>query len=129
MTDYIVARTAEDYTRCHLLLEEEGRNQDGISFPTIMAIKDDELTAVLCTHVSDGMIVAGPVAIKGGQPRYWTFIRLIEAYENVMRGAGVTMYIFSVPNEEERYLELIHKLLGIEPYAEVEGRKFFDRRL
>jgi hypothetical protein len=129
MTDYKIAQTAYDYKRCHGLLLKVGRDQPGITFPTIMAEKDGELTGVLCTHISNKMIFAGPVAIRDDAPHYWTFIRLIEAYENVMRTAKITTYLFAVPKTETKYLELIEKVLELKPYGEAEGHLLFDRRL
>ena len=127
MTEYRMADGAGDYRRCHQLIKEEGWPEHEISFPNIMAIKDGELVGLLATHIVDKMIIAGPLVLKRGAPRYWTLIRLIENYENVMRAAGVTRYIFAVPSHLKVYLDQIDRTFGLKSYAEKDGHKFFER--
>lgn len=129
MTMYRMADGPADYAKCHKLLRDEGLPDHELSFPTIMAKKDDELTGMLATHYSNGMIIAGPLVLKSGQRRYYTLIRLIETYERVMRAAGITSYIFSAEASNEAWLDKIDKLFHFKPYAEKDGRLFFIRDL
>jgi len=103
--------------------------EDELAFPTVMAIKDGQLTGFISTHISNDMIVAGPMVIRSGARRYWTLIRLIEHYENVMRSIGITSYIFSIDANDEKWTADIKELYGVDPYAEQEGRKFFVRNI
>jgi hypothetical protein len=130
MTIYCIADSARSYSLCHQLIREEGLEQSELSFPTLMAISEDGvLTGVLGTHISNHQIVAGPLVLKSDRPHYWTLIRLIEHYERVMRTAGVTEYIFSVPKDAEAWLDKIDKLFHFEPYSEKDGRLWFVRKL
>lgn len=128
MTLYRLAETGRDYAKCHELMRAEGVQQAELAYPTMMAWKDKELTAFLSTYIDKGWITAGPLVLKSGPPRYWTLIRLIEAYENVMRASGVTSFLFSVPDSYEKYLKQIDAL-GMKPYAKQDGRSFFVRNL
>lgn len=130
MTEYYLARTSQDYKACHDLVQEEGLEEHQLSFPTIMAIKDGELTGFLSTNISKKQIVAGPLVIKSGARRYWTLIRLIERYENVMRHTGITEFIFSVDAKmSEAWLDKVYELFHFTPYTEHNGRLWFVRKL
>ena len=123
-----MANGADDYNRAYKLMRAEGI-EDELAFPTVMAIKDGQLTGFISTHISNDMIVAGPMVIRSGARRYWTLIRLIEHYENVMRSIGITSYIFSIDANDEKWTADIKELYGVDPYAEQEGRKFFVRNI
>lgn len=129
MTEYRLAASGRDYARAHELMAAEGFESQELSFPTVIALKGQELTGFLSTHISNKMVCAGPLILKNGQARYWTLIRLIETYENVMRTAGITAFVFSVDNGAAEWLDKIAKTVELEPYAEKGGRKFFIRKL
>ena len=130
MTHYRLAVSPQDYKLAHQLFKSEGiEDVDELSFPTMTAWDDGTLVGVLSTHITDKVIVAGPMVIKNDKPRYWTLIRLIEQYERVMKQAGVTQFVFSVPVDQyPRYVEQIDKL-GMKPYAQEGGRNFYVRNL
>lgn len=130
MTHYRLATAPTDYKLAHQLFKNEGiEDVDELSFPTMLAWDDGNLVGVLSTHVANKMIIAGPMVIKNDKPRYWTLIRLIEQYERVMRDAGVTSFIFSVPVDQyPEYVKQIDKL-GMKPYAQEGGRNFYVRNL
>lgn len=129
MTEYRLAMGGDDYRRAHELMTAEHMEQDELAFPTMMAWKDNELTGFISTHISNDLIVAGPMVIKSGRPRYWTLIRLIENYETVMRDIGITAYVFSIDASDEKWTQDIWDIYGTRPYAERDGRKFFVRNI
>lgn len=130
MTEYVLATTPNDFAAAQELIDAEGTDDATIGHPTLMAIKDGELTAVLGTHITDNnFIVAGPLVIKSGAHRFWTLIRLIDEYDRVMRGIGITQYLFSVEDSNSDWLDKIEKTFAIEPYAHERGRFFYIRNL
>lgn len=129
MTDYRLAASGRDYAKAHELIRSEGLQQEELSFPTMLAWQGNELVGCLGTHITNKMIAAGPLTIKTDRPRYWTLIRLIENYENVMRAAGISSYIFSVEVTNTDYIDKIDKTFGLKPYAVENGHNFYIRKL
>lgn len=129
MTEYRLAASGADYAKAHELVRAEGLPDHELSYPTILAVKDGELTGLLSTHIQKNMIIAGPMVLRSGAPRYWTLIRLIETYENVMRSAGISAFVFSVDEATSaKWLEKVD-WFGLKPYADQDGRKFYVRNL
>lgn len=129
MTHYMLAASARDYAKAQDLVKAEGLPRHTLSFPTVLAWKDGELTGLLSTYIQKDLIVAGPLVLRSGQKRYWTLIRLIENYELVMRTVGVTSYIFSVEEDNQAWLDKIDDVFHLEPYATQDGRNFYVRKL
>lgn len=130
MTDYRLARGPADYAKAHALIKEEGLEEHRLSFPTIMAWKDDELTGFLSTtYDKNNATLAGPLVLKSGARRSWTLIRLIDVYDSVMRNSGVKSYIFGVEKKNADWLQKIGQTFGLEPFAEKDGHWFYERKL
>lgn len=130
MTDYRLARGPADYAKAHDLIKEEGLAEHRLSFPTVMAWKDGEVTAVLSTtYDRNNTTIAGPLVLKSGARRSWTLIRLIDVYDSVMRSAGMKSYIFSVEKKNVEWLEKIEQTFDIKPFAEKDGNWFYERKL
>lgn len=129
MTSYRLAASGSDYAKAHKLIKAEGLEQAQLSFPTMMAWKENELTGFISTYISNNSIVAGPLVIKSGQSRYWTLIRLIENYERVMREMRIQSYIFSVDKDQQSWLDKVNEVFAIKPYTEYNGRFWYQRNL
>lgn len=130
MTDYRLAAGPADYAKAHALMQEEGMEEHRLSFPTVMAWKDGELTGVLSTtYDQNNVTLAGPLVLKSGARRSWTLIRLIDVYDSVMRKSGVKSYIFGVEKKNADWLEKIGQTVGLKPYAEKDGHWFYERKL
>lgn len=101
-TKYRLATSSRDYQRCRQLFEENQGEPPSVrlSFPTVLAERDGSVIGFLSTHPSSTHIMAGPLEVKGGRNMI-TFIRLIEAYENVLRAAGVASFMFYTRAERE----------------------------
>lgn len=117
MTSYKLAESPQDYKRIHALIKSEGFDDAALAFPTIMALDDDgELVGALGTNTQQSMIIAGPLVIKNDKRRSFTIIRLVEAYEAVMRHCKIKSFIFSAKADDEVWLRYIDEVLGFEPY-------------
>lgn len=94
-TKYRLATSPADYKACRALFaDNHGADPtNSLSFPTVMAERDGALVGFLSTWSSKKALIAGPLEVKGGK-NIFLFIRLIEAYENVMRIAGVKRFLF-----------------------------------
>lgn len=129
-TSYKIAETAMDYTKAHALIRNEGQNDDfQLSFPTILAMEDDEVVGVLGTNVTQKYILAGPLVLKSDRKRSFTIIRLVELYDATMRAAGIRSFIFATDLSNTRWLEYIDKVLGFKPYTIKHGKAWFIRNL
>lgn len=118
--------TKKDYRTLHAFMAEQEAERNTLGFPTVLAEKDGEILGLLGTLVKSNLIIAGPLVIKKDRPRYFTIIRLVEAYEAAMLSLGVTSYIFGT--SDPKFLQYA-KELGLESYAEKDGISFFIRKL
>lgn len=101
-TIYRLARTPRDYRACRKLFEENHGAEPlhNLSYPTVVAVRDGEIIGFLSTDTRKKVIMAGPLEVKGGKNMI-TFIRLIEAYEVVLRVSGVTSFMFYLRADRE----------------------------
>lgn len=129
MTIYRLAASPRDYVAAHDLIKAEGVEQARLSFPTVMAWKDNELTGILSTYIDKNTIYAGPLVLKKGQRRSWTLIRLVETYEKVMRDMTIKSYFFSVDKANKEWLDKISDVYELKPYTEYNGRYWYQRNL
>ena len=128
MTLYRLATSAQDYRKCHALLKAEGLSYK-LSFPTVMADRDGDIVGFLSTAPRKDAVIAGPLFIRGDmRGQGFLTLRLGEAYENVMRAAGIREYLAVVDPGNERWTEALDAA-GLEPMGEHDGRLWFKRRL
>lgn len=98
-----------------------------LDFPTVVAERDGKLLGGITTNKKSGaismaLIVAPPCA-------FMTFIRLFEAYENVLRYAGVTTYFGAFKKKgHEKVVEILESL-GITPYFQERGTLYYRREI
>ena len=116
-TVYRLAHSPKDYAACRALLREQGEDVR-LSFPTVMAEREGAVVGFCATQPRKDAVVAGPLVVAKDLPRPGiTIIRLGEAYENVMRAAGVKVYWFHVEPHMTEWADIL-KRVGFEPYAE-----------
>lgn len=95
-TFYRLAHSPKDYAACRSLLREQGEDV-ALSFPTVLAERDGKIIGFVSTRPRKDMVVAGPLVVSKAITRPgMVIIRLGEAYEAVMKKAGVTAYVFHV---------------------------------
>lgn len=80
-----------------------------LGWPTVVAERAGILLGFLSTDTSKKMLVAGPLILNGGSSTF-TVLRLVEAYENVLRYTGTTNYYFHVDKTNERGLKMTRQL-------------------
>ncbi len=97
-------------------------------WPTVMGWIGKEPIGLLGTIKKPDVILAGPLVVTRKHNNGPTILRLIDAYEVVLRLAKVTSYMFSV-EEDNSFGEMITRLSGDKPYTIVDGLLWFNRRL
>lgn len=129
-TMYRLASSSADYKKAHAFLSEEDAKPKRLSFPTILAEREGELVGVLGTWPSDQAVVAGPIAVRplnGGNPSF-LLLHLAEAYENILRAAGVKFYLTSSRSDNTTFLTTLEEI-GFERYAEENDVVWLRREL
>jgi len=128
MISYRLAHPGGEYNRLYALMKRE---EDGLKvplgWPTVVAEENGRVVGFLSTHKVAGALLAGPLVIEGSH-RPWVFIRLVEAYETVLRAAGVTVYAFRVDKSNEKQVERLDRL-GIERISEGDTFISYKREL
>ncbi len=103
-----------------------GREAPG--FPTVVAKRDGKLIGLLSTRPVTEAIVAGPLIVDL-PTRGVVTMRLVEAYDIVLRRAGVKNYLFHV-KKGKAWAEQVERALGVAPYTEDgHGNLWFKRDL
>ena len=96
-------------------------------FPTVVAERDGEIIGCLATQEEPSCVVAGPLVVKDGRLKAICGIRLAEAYENVLRAAGVTTYYFCIDREHEAWIKSALRMGTFTLYGD-EGHQLVFRR-
>ena len=129
-TIYRIADGAGDYRKAHALIKAEGIEEKfQLSFPTLLAMEEDEVVGVLGTNVEQDYILAGPLVLKSDKKRSFTIVRLVDLYDTTMRACGIKSFLFCTELTNTKWLEYIDKVLGFKPYCEEDGRAWFIRNL
>lgn len=127
--------TQKDRKHCRSLMQKaafEFRTdllRSRLGFPTVVADRAGVLLGFISTVPSNTEIVAGPLvidpAIKNRGP---TALHLLEAYDNLMRAAGVVEYLFWVDEANTYWLKILAKL-DLTHYATNNDQLWFKRPL
>jgi hypothetical protein len=110
-TTYRLAHAPRDYARCHTLMREEGPPVK-LGWPTVLAERDGKVIGFVSTQPRRDALVAGPLVLNGTPRPGIVVMRLAEAYDLVMRKAGVTSYLFHVDTDNAKWLEILKGLGG-----------------
>lgn len=124
-----VAETNEEFTSAHELMVAEGFSPQPLDYPTVLAYDGDELIGMLTTDVSNDMVLAGPLAMKGGIRRIKTAVNLAEFYESTLRSIGVTRFVFWAMQNSTVAQAVLRFTPDQPPYAIQDGKMFFVRDL
>jgi hypothetical protein len=100
--------TDRDKTRCHALMRQVMQDDCRFGFPVVVGLRAGELLGFLSTHVVKDRIEAGPMVIAPAVrlPSIIAF-RLVDAYEEAMRLAGVTAYCLTIPRTNTRWYDAL----------------------
>lgn len=127
---YRLVTTPSETTLAHEFLLSLGEDVPRLGFPTVLAWEGDEIVGLFSTLPRKDMIIAGPLAFKSHEGNQLVrLIRLVEAYESVLRHAGVTQYLFFVPDKHARWKEFIERTLDTEPIQVETDRTWYKRDL
>lgn len=96
-TIYRLANSPKDYHDCReLFCDNHGAYPTkSLHFPTVVAVRGGVIIGFLATLPIKDRIMAGPLEVANGSNTF-VALRLIEAYSNVMKTAGVSQYEFFV---------------------------------
>jgi hypothetical protein len=124
MTDYRLVTKPQGYKRAHKYLRSKGV-ECKLSFPTVIAIRDEEVVGVIGTHPQKDAIVTGPVEVNSRS----VALRLSEAYDNVMRAAGISSYLMWVDKANQGWSKILRRLPGFVERGQDRGRFIYERTL
>lgn len=128
VTFYRLASTSADFRAAHELMRLEGMKPVEIATPTVMAFEDEELVGFFATNPRKDIILAAPMVLKSGL-RKFTALRLMEAYDSVMREVGVSTYTMFIGHEDHKSMAIMQRLPGVEWIAENADGVLYARRL
>ena len=116
-TTFSLVRPGGAFNKLYALAKRTGKPlvSGTLNFPTVAAERDGRVIGFLSTLPVEGLIVAGPLVLEKA-PNMLLAIRLGEAYEVVLRAAGVTTYHHSVEKDRLEYISMLERL----GYAKVE---------
>lgn len=76
-----------------------------IGFPTVFAREGERITGILATQEREDSVIAGP--FEAETPL--TALRLLEMYEAILRGLGISAYWFHVEHSNAEWLETVRR--------------------
>lgn len=123
-----LAKPGGEWNRLYAMARRAGGrvHKGDFTFPVVVAVRDGEIIGFVATQPRDDAIVAGPLVIEGG-PNPFIFLRLAEAYENVLRAAGVKVYLHTIDKGREKHVEMMERL-GFTRWGEAENGDVVMRR-
>lgn len=128
-TIYRIAASGQDYKRARSFFDRLSMPHSRLSFPTILAERDDNLVGALATNTEKRAVIAGPLAIDvPGNPAF-VGLRLLDLYDSVMREVRVKQYLFFIDETEKDWIENIEDVTGLTPYTREDGKAWFKRDL
>jgi hypothetical protein len=112
-TIYRLAHGQRDFRACHALVPAQALT---LGWPTIVADRRGEILGFLATRPSKKAVEAGPLVIAPAALRpAIIMMRLIEAYEVVLKQAGVQFWFFKVDFTNPIWDQMVKKC-GHEAY-------------
>lgn len=111
-TTYRLARPGGEFNRLYALAKRAGGriHKGDFGFPTIVAERDGKVIGFVATKPDDRAVIAGPLVIEGEKGNPFVFLRLAEAYENVMRLVGVKVYLHAIDKGRPEHVAFMERL-------------------
>lgn len=126
-TTYRLARPGGEFNALYAMARREGLAGAKLGWPTVVAERDGRVLGFLSTHRRDDAIVAGPAVIDGGR-NILMLLRLWQAYDVLMRAAGVRFYFFGVDKGNFRHIARVQSL-NVPAVGEDAEQVWFKREL
>lgn len=128
-TTYHLCTKPSDYKLCHALREAAESPKVTFGFPTVYALRGNAIVAFLGTLKTKGQVICGPLVTDPTLKKpIFVALRLAEAYEQVLRQAGVTSYRLGVAKDRPEWSAAVHRA-GFQPYATTETDTWYERTL
>lgn len=122
---YRLAKPGE-YPKLHAFAKEHSGHSIAMTFPTVVCEDDGEVRGLISTVPHKKAIIVG----KFVSTSPFIALRLIEAYENLLRHAGVTLYLFPVATDDGgKMSNTLSRTFGIQPYASDEENDWYKREI
>lgn len=96
-----------------------------LGWPTVLAKDGDQVKGFLSTQDLPDSVVAGP--FRAESPLI--ALRLVQMYETILKGLGLSAYWFHVEHGNYRWLEIVRRAEGYEEIATTETGVWFKRNL
>jgi hypothetical protein len=130
-TTYHLVTDKPTYKLCHALYR--AADPEGapirLGFPTVYARRDDAIIGFLGTIPNCGMVAAGPLVVDPTlKAPAITAMRLCEAYEQILREAGVTSYRLAVDRARPEWAQALTRA-GFTPYDETPELLCYERKV
>lgn len=98
-----------------------------LEFPTVLADREGTILGAVTTDTSMGPIYMRVVVVPPCS--FITFMRLFEAYENILKLTGVDGYFGAFKKKGHEKVIRIIESLGIKPYRTIRGMVYYRRNL
>ena len=121
-TTYKLARPGGQYNALYAMAKRAGgRPRIGdFGFPTVVAERGGKVIGFVATRPDERAVIAGPLVIEGG-PNPFVFLRLAEAYENVLRAAGVKAYLHQIDKSRPEHVGFMERLGFVRWHENADG--------
>ena len=96
-----------------------------LGWPTVVAERQSRILGFITTDTTAKLIVAGPLIVNGGSSSF-TVLRLIQAYENVLKYAGMDGYFFHIEKKNKHWLKMV-RTVGV-PEVDKTSKGFWFKR-
>ena len=119
-THYGLCASGADYGRCHRFLKAEGMSQaKSLTFPTVFALREGEVVGLIGSTMTAWGLVADPLHVREAirNPAFM-MLRLIDAYERILRETGLTEYKVAMPKAKPMWRRIPEELRGLRPIWE-----------
>lgn len=124
---YRLAKPGGEYNRLYRMAEKEGMSNTHFGWPVIVAEENGKAIGFLATYDTESALIAGPLVIEGSN-RPFVFIRLVDAYENLLKTIGVSVYCFRIAKDNPERIAWVDKY-GYERVGETETMMIYKREL
>ena len=125
---YRLARPGGEYNALYAMMKRRMGEKQSLGWPTVVAEENGKQIGFLSTIPDESVVIAGPLVIDA-ERRPFVFMRLVEAYENVLRAAGVTEYLFTVPESQPEHLARVRAVVGEPLRVTSDGYAVFKRKI
>lgn len=98
-----------------------------LGWPTVIAERNGKILGFISTWPKAKLITAGPLILAANSHPI-VAVRLIEAYENILRVSGVTTYFFHIESENKDWMDFAERL-GVMPFEETRSGQWYQRSI